>query len=150
MSFAVRCPCPVTSWLASACSSASAPAPTSWGLNALRDGIREPNSSQECPYSGLPVSTKGVGICKAGTQVCAADGQSWGSCSGEVDPKPAEDCATPVDDTCCTPPSTAACYDGPTGTEGVGECVGGMKTCLAAGVYGVASLPVARRLIFSH
>lgn len=85
---------------------------------------------------------KGVGICKAATQTCAADGQSWGPCTGEVPPQPAEDCTTPVDDNCdgqvneasagcCMPPSTATCYGGPMGTDGVGNCKVGMKACSA-------------------
>jgi hypothetical protein len=31
--------------------------------------------------------------------------------------------------TSCTPPQSVPCYDGPTGTENVGQCVGGMQTC---------------------
>src|SRR5262249_2861554 len=61
------------------------------GLTALHDGICDPGSTQECPYTG-PTGTKDQGICKAGTQTCASDGQSWGACYGEVLPKPAQDC----------------------------------------------------------
>jgi hypothetical protein len=56
-----------------------------------------PGATQPC-YDG-PAGTEGQGICKAGTQTCAADGASWGPCLGEVLPKP-EDCATPYDEDC--------------------------------------------------
>jgi SdrD B-like protein len=38
-------------------------------------------------------------------------------------------CGSPV----CTPGSTAACYDGATGTEGIGACHAGTATCNADG-----------------
>jgi len=56
-----------------------------------------PGTTQAC-YSG-PTGTEGHGICKAGTQTCAADGESWGPCVGEVLPA-TENCATPEDDDC--------------------------------------------------
>ena len=40
-------------------------------------------------------------------------------------------------DSSCTPGTTAACYDGAAGTEGVGACVGGMKTCQPSGLWGL-------------
>jgi hypothetical protein len=102
-----------------------------------------PGSTQPC-YSG-PAGTKDVGICKSGTQTCAADGSGFGACTGEVLPAPAEDCATPEDDDCngtaneasagcvCDPGTTAPCYEGPAGTENLGICKGGTKTCAADG-----------------
>lgn len=59
--------------------------------------ICSPGSMQMC-YSG-PAGTSGVGVCKAGSQTCAADGMSWGMCTGEVLPSP-ENCATTADDDC--------------------------------------------------
>lgn len=59
--------------------------------------ICAPGAVASC-YDG-PAATEGVGICKAGTRTCAADGASWGPCAGEVLPKP-EDCATPEDEDC--------------------------------------------------
>ena len=63
-------------------------------------------------------------------------------------PQP-ETCNTPVDDNCngqineggagclCSPGSTAPCYTGPAGTEGVGICHGGSQTCDVLGkTYG--------------
>ena len=36
----------------------------------------------------------------------------------------------------CTPGTTEACYDGPAETLGVGECVGGTRTCGVDGTFG--------------
>jgi len=36
----------------------------------------------------------------------------------------------------CDPGETGACYDGPGGTEGVGPCTGGSRTCDASGTWG--------------
>ena len=58
-----------------------------------------PNNVVSC-YDGAP-ATKGVGACVAGTRVCNADGTGWATpCNGQVVPKVAEDCNTPVDDDC--------------------------------------------------
>lgn len=46
-----------------------------------------------------PVGTENIGMCKPGTKLCAADGNSFGPCEGQVLPA-SEDCATPVDDDC--------------------------------------------------
>jgi hypothetical protein len=56
-----------------------------------------PETTQPC-YDGPP-GTEGQGICKAGVQTCADDGESWGPCQGEVLPQP-ENCATPEDEDC--------------------------------------------------
>ena len=56
-----------------------------------------PNATVSC-YSG-PAGTAGVGICKAGSQVCDAQGTSLGACMGAVLPQ-AENCATPADEDC--------------------------------------------------
>jgi hypothetical protein len=36
----------------------------------------------------------------------------------------------------CEPMTTEACYGGPAGTQGVGACVGGTRTCSAEGTFG--------------
>jgi hypothetical protein len=105
-----------------------------------------PGAVQSC-YSG-PAGTLGVGVCQAGTQACDALGKSWGACLGQVLPSQ-ENCNDAVDDDCnglvneggpgcvCLPGSTASCYEGPPGTQGVGVCKGGTKTCNALGTgYG--------------
>jgi hypothetical protein len=101
-----------------------------------------PGATQDC-YDG-PANTDGVGICKKGTQTCATDGSGFGACTGAIVPG-VETCNTPEDEDCdgsanedgegcvCVPGSMGACYTGPTGTEGVGICVGGMQTCNAQG-----------------
>jgi hypothetical protein len=63
-----------------------------------------PGTTTPC-YDG-PAGTEDVGICKAGTKTCAADGMSWGACAGEVLPQPV-DCASGVDKHCDG--SVAAC-----------------------------------------
>lgn len=73
----------------------------------------EPSGSGPCPaaaeeacYSG-PAGTEQVGACGAGVRHCAADGDSWSSCIGEVVPT-AEVCSTAADESC----------------DGAGECSG--------------------------
>lgn len=97
--------------------------------------------TQSC-YSGTD-ETKGVGSCQAGSQSCASNG-TWGNCSGEVLPT-SENCTTSADDDCdgaanesaagcvCTPGATESCYTGPSGTENVGVCESGTRTCASTG-----------------
>lgn len=56
-----------------------------------------PGETAPC-YDG-PKDTLGVGLCKAGTKTCTAEGTSFGPCQGQVLPVP-EDCATPFDEDC--------------------------------------------------
>ena len=102
-----------------------------------------PDTLASC-YSG-PAGTPGVGLCAAGTKLCDAQGTGYGACVGEVLPQP-ESCATNGDDNCngqqnegcsCPPNTTASCYSGPAGTQGVGLCAAGTRTCNAQGTgYG--------------
>ena len=104
-----------------------------------------PGATEPC-YSG-PDGTEGVGPCVGGTRTCNANGTAWGACEGEVIPA-SDSCLNSIDDDCdgvvnngypnataclCLPGETQACYTGPAGTEGVGTCVGGLRTCLDAG-----------------
>lgn len=58
-----------------------------------------PNEVRACSYGG-PEGTAGVGLCTVATQTCAANGLSFGACSGEVLPA-IERCDTPeVDEDC--------------------------------------------------
>ena len=57
-----------------------------------------PGTTIACAYSG-PMGTQDVGICRAGEQLCKADGTGDGVCSGEVTPK-AESCAATEDENC--------------------------------------------------
>jgi hypothetical protein len=105
-----------------------------------------PGSQAPC-YTG-PFGTLNVGECKAGLQTCLPSGQDYGPCEGQVQPG-VESCTSPGDEDCdgqaneegaecvCVPGSFQACYTGPAGTEGVGLCKGGIKTCLPSGLgYG--------------
>jgi hypothetical protein len=105
-----------------------------------------PGDVMSC-YSGA-AGTDGVGACVAGTSSCAADGKSWDPCFGEIVPTQ-ELCATGIDDDCdgalneegpdctCVPGTTASCYTGPGGTQGVGACGPGTWTCNVLGTgYG--------------
>lgn len=81
----------------------------------------------------------GVGQCTAGKKVCDVSGH-WTDCEGEVLPAP-EACDTPIDEDCdgqihddemncvCTDGESNACYNGPAGTLGVGQCAAGIQLC---------------------
>jgi len=100
-----------------------------------------PGDEQAC-YTG-PAGTEGVGLCKGGTRLCGDEGV-FGSCDGQVVPG-TETCETPDDEDCdgdeneegpgcvCVPGAVASCYDGPVGTEGVGLCAAGTRTCSPTG-----------------
>ena len=96
------------------------------------DGQIDENLSQSC-YSG-PQGTAGVGICRAGSQICNAG--TWGACIGQVLPQ-TEICDNNLDDNCdgqidecreCNPGQTRPCYTASTGCvpSGAGyTCQGG-------------------------
>ena len=67
----------------------------------------EPGAVESC-YAG-PADTEGIGVCRAGTKNCNADGLSFGPCQGDVTPQP-DNCATPMDEDCdgLAPPCTGA------------------------------------------
>src|SRR5206468_878638 len=97
-----------------------------------------PGSTRTC-YGG-PAGTAGVGPCRAGQQMCSGTGTmtAWGSCAMQVLPSPERcdgidnDCDGTVDNGClCSPGDTRSCYEGPTGTRGVGVCADGMQSCVA-------------------
>ena len=68
-------------------------------------GVCAPGAAETC-YAG-PASTLDVGACRAGVRTCAADGQGFGDCEGQVLPQP-ESCGSAVDVDC----------DGKTGCTG--------------------------------
>lgn len=95
--------------------------------------------SRAC-YDG-PSGTLGVGLCKAGAQVCS-DGGWPGACPGEILPADGGGFCDGLDHACnnqpdlcaaCTPGNQRPCYTGPGGTEGVGICKGGTQTCDQSG-----------------
>jgi hypothetical protein len=57
----------------------------------------EPGKAAPC-YAG-PEGTEGVGICKAGSKTCNAEGTAYGACAGEVTPG-VETCGSPEDENC--------------------------------------------------
>lgn len=135
-------------WLVAACSATpAAPAEKGAGGGAPLFGqggapttICEPGTTSSC-YEG-PEGTLGLGACHDGLKTCNADGTGFGPCEGQVLPAAKEDCDTPADDDCdgqakngcgCTPGTKKACYEGPSGTEGLGLCKGGEKACDADG-----------------
>ncbi|MEZ4433388.1 MAG: MopE-related protein [bacterium] len=108
--------------------------------------ICRPGAVDAC-YTG-PAGTEGNGPCRGGTWTCADDGTAYGPCVGEV--LPAVETCNEIDDDCngilddinigaciCRPGAVEGCYSGPAGTEGIGVCVGGTRTCAPDGTaYG--------------
>ncbi|NUP05282.1 MAG: hypothetical protein HOW73_04385 [Polyangiaceae bacterium] len=107
-----------------------------------------PNATVAC-YTG-PAGTLNVGACKAGTAQCNADGTELGPCTGEV--KPADEaCLGAVDLDCdgetnetttgctCTIGDVIDCYTGAAGTEDVGVCHGGQRTCETGDGYSLCA-----------
>jgi hypothetical protein len=105
-----------------------------------------PATQTDC-YEG-PAATLNVGVCKAGKQTCVADGTGYGACIGQSIPD-ADRCDNAVDDDCdgvvnngfstgapaclCLPNASVSCYSGPPGTQGVGICHAGTRSCNALG-----------------
>lgn len=90
------------------------------GLDDYHDGICNPGSKRSC-YSG-PKGTEGVGLCRAGSQTCDADGLAWSACEGEVQPRE-EDCSQPGDEDCNGTTCSDALWSQRFG-DGAGEQVG--------------------------
>lgn len=91
-------------------------------------GMCTPGAMESC-YTG-PAATQGVGLCKAGTRTCDADGMGFGACNGEVLPA-TEVCMTPADEDC----------------DGQAQACGGWVTMFTGGdyqsVYQLAAVPPA-------
>ena len=91
--------------------------------------------AQPC-YSG-PAATEDVGLCRGGAQSCV--GGRYGACVGEA--LPTNETCNAADDDCDGQTDEDAgglllaqpCYSGPAGTQGVGICRAGTRTC--AGVF---------------
>lgn len=106
------------------------------GCGCDRDGER-----RSC-YAG-PTGSAGVGVCRAGSQVCQRiDGRlTWGQCNDMIVPN-FEICSNGIDDDCdgevdegclCTLGATRECYSGPAGTMGTGMCRAGFQRCVERG-----------------
>ncbi len=98
------------------------------------DGVIDDSLTRSC-YGG-PSGTAGVGVCRAGTETCAAG--SWSACAGEV--RPSTEVCDNVDNDCdgtADETLTRSCYTGAAGTSGVGTCRPGTQTC-SMGSWGSA------------
>jgi len=99
------------------------------------DGTADDSVTRGC-YTGAS-STKGVGLCKEGTQTCTAG--AWGSCAGEVTPATElcdnkdNDCNGTTDELVTQP-----CYTGASGTKNIGACKAGTQSC-SAGAWGTCT-----------
>ena len=87
--------------------------------------------AQDC-YTG-PEGTQGVGACAGGTSTCT-DG-SYAGCEGETTPTDEacdgldNDCDSSVDENTEGGVLMIACYTGPDGTSGEGQCGDGVQVC---------------------
>ena len=103
------------------------------GVDNDCDGMTDEGLTRPC-YGG-PAGTMGVGACRGGTETCAMG--AWGACAGAV--TPATETCDGADNDCdgtADESVTRPCYSGPTGTQGVGRCRGGVQAC-AAGAWGL-------------
>jgi len=102
----------------------------------------KPRINQPC-YDG-PIGTMGVGECRQGVHDCVkyGNGYQWTECKGQVLPTKEicgdgkdNDCDGVVDNGCgtntgdCKDGDTRSCYDGPSGSAGVGICKKGVEVC---------------------
>jgi hypothetical protein len=118
----------------------------------LRDCPCDSAGATRACYTG-PAGSAHVGACKDGQQTCVTKSEFllWGPCTGDVTPA-AEICSQTTDENCngkvgcadsactgiagcCAPGDKRSCYDGPTGTDGVGLCAAGTQECDAAGAW---------------
>ncbi|MBK9517921.1 MAG: hypothetical protein IPO09_11295 [Anaeromyxobacter sp.] len=112
------------------------------GVDDDCDGLVDEDLEQGC-YGG-PTGTQGVGLCRAGVRTCQVNpdgGYGFSACQGEVLPTPEgcngldDDCDGEVDELAPSVRLSEACYSGSPGTQGVGACRGGTRTC-TAGTWG--------------
>jgi hypothetical protein len=122
---------------AGAAGAADQPPVPSCGATAIGDS----EACTELP-NGTAINFPGgkpVGPCMAGTRLCKPDA-TFGPCTGAVAPATTIDCTSAADANCngkadntecgvCTVGATQYCYDGPTGTTGVGACKPGTQVC---------------------
>lgn len=101
-----------------------------------------PGDQREC-YSGN-ANTKGIGICKAGKEICTPEFAWSGSCVGEVLPQNSEACGDGLDNNCnsqideacpCNPGEQRSCYTGNESERGKGICRNGVQVCNHSGQW---------------
>ncbi len=81
-----------------------------------------------------PTASRNDEVCNGTTTDVNSDPLNCGMCGNACGV--GVDCTNGVCGGGCNPGDTAACYDGSSGTEGVGPCVGGTKTCQSGGTWG--------------
>ncbi|MBI5536414.1 MAG: hypothetical protein HY898_27075 [Deltaproteobacteria bacterium] len=107
-----------------------------------------PGTQHDC-YTG-PQGTEKLGTCKSGKATCAADGKTWGACTGQVVPEP-DSCLDALDNDCNgivndgnhTAPG-CACVPGTTKCENDHE-----RVCDANGDWGPAGAECCKAGQFS-
>ncbi|MCB9532939.1 MAG: putative metal-binding motif-containing protein [Myxococcales bacterium] len=93
------------------------------------------------PATGIRCETGDFGLCAFGRTTCA-ETLDDAICVPDYAPAPEtcdgfdNDCDDDVDELEDGSPIVRACYDGPTGTAGVGVCVGGEQTCASGSFSG--------------
>jgi hypothetical protein len=88
-----------------------------------------PGEVEPC-YTG-PVGTRDVGVCRAGTRVCRANGTGFDACGGQILPAMAEAC-NEVDDDCDGMVDEEAEGTGEPCASGIpGACAAGSTACVA-------------------
>jgi hypothetical protein len=104
------------------------------GLDNDCDGASDeddPEGGQGCNTGALGICAAGVTHCRAGRVACEATAVPGPETCNDLD----DDCDGASDEAADGRPLTAACYDGPAGSAGLGPCRAGVRTC-AAGAFG--------------
>lgn len=94
------------------------------GCESTTTCLCTPGMTRSC-YSG-PAATAGVGVCRNGTETCAATGLSYGSCMGEVTPAASETCGDNLDNDCNGVRDDSLDQDGDGYTVCDGDCCDGI------------------------